>query len=109
VAAQWHRLNGLLAAARGEDPELAESELRVGMNALAGLGAVGFHAQAQEELACWLATEQREEEAAALLAAARATYDKIGANGWLSRLDEWQTTHLQTLAASRTAGYPTTR
>jgi class 3 adenylate cyclase len=109
VAAQWHRLNGLLAAARGKDPELAESEMRTGMNALEAFGAVGFHAQAQEELARWLATEHRDEEAAPLLTAARATYDRIGANGWLSRLDEWQTAHLQTPAASRTVGYPTTR
>ena len=109
VAAQWHRLHGLLAAARGEDPELAETEMRAGIDALAAFGAVGFHAQAQEELARWLANEHRDEEAAPLLTAARATYDRIGANGWLSRLDEWQTTHVQTLAASRTAGYPTTR
>jgi hypothetical protein len=64
VAAQWHRLRGLLAAARGDDPGFAETELRAGVDALAGFGAVGFHAQAQEELARWLTTEHREEEAA---------------------------------------------
>ena len=109
VAAQWHRLHGLLAAAHGDDPGLAETELRAGIEALERFGAVGFHAQAQEELARWLTTEHRDEEAAPLLTAARATYDRIGATGWLSRLDEWQTTHFQTPAASRTAGYPTPR
>ncbi len=109
VTAQWHRLLGLVSAARGDDPELAETEMRAGMDALAAFGAIGFHAQAQEELARWLATQHRDDEAAHLLAAARATYDEIGANGWLSRLDEWQTTHLQTPSASPTAGYPTTR
>ena len=109
VAAQWHRLLGLLAAARDEDLELAETEMRAGIGALDAFGARGFHAQAQEELGRWLVTQRRTEEAAPLLAGARATYDEIGANGWLSRLDQWQTSHLQTPAGSGTAGYPTSR
>ena len=92
VTAQWHRLRGLLAAAHGDDPRLAETELRAGVDALAAFGAVGFHAQAQEELAHWLVTQRRDDEAAPLLDAARATYAEIGAIGWLSRLDERQTT-----------------
>ena len=109
VAAQWHRLLGLLAAARGEDLKLAETEMRAGIGALDAFGARGFHAQAQEELGRWLVAQRRTDEAAPLLAGARATYADIGATGWLTRLDDWETTHLQTPAGSGTAGYPTTR
>ena len=109
VAAQWHRLNGLLAAAHGDDPELAETEMRAGIEALDSLRRGRLPRTGPGGAGRWLVTQHRDEEAAPLLAAARATYDEIGANGWLSRLDEWQTTHLQTPAASRTAGYPTTR
>jgi hypothetical protein len=89
VDAQWHRLSGLLAAARGDDPDHAETELRAGVLALAAFGAVGFHAQAQEELGRWLVDQGRDEEAAPLLDAARTTYADIGAAGWLTRLDSW--------------------
>ena len=91
VAAQWHRLRGLLAAARGDDPRTVEAAMRDGVDALAAFGAVGFHAQAQEELARWLVTQDRADEADPLLASARATYLDIGATGWLTRLDAWQT------------------
>jgi class 3 adenylate cyclase/tetratricopeptide (TPR) repeat protein len=91
VTAQWHRLRGLLAAVRGDDPEFAETELRAGIDALATFGAVGFHAQAQEELGRWLVTQSRTDEAAPLLDAARTAYAEIGAAGWLARLDTWQT------------------
>ena len=91
VTAQWHRLRGLVAAARGDDPGLAEAELRAGIDALATFGAVGFQAQAQEELGRWLITQGRGHEASPLLDAARATYVDLGANGWLSTLDAWQT------------------
>ena len=91
VTAQWHRLRGLLAAARGDDPRTVEAAMRDGVDALAAFGAVGFHAQAQEELARWLLTQHREDEADPLLASARATYLEIGATGWLTRLDAWQT------------------
>ena len=92
VAAQWHRLRGLLAAARGDDPELAETEMRAGIDALAAFGAAGFHAQAQEELGRWLATQGRAEEAVPLLDAARTTYAEIGATGWLAGLETWDST-----------------
>ena len=67
--------------------------MRCGIDALAAFGAVGFHAQAQEELARWLVTQHRDAEATPLLDAARATYADIGATGWLTRLDTWQPTH----------------
>ena len=63
VAAQWHRLRGLLAAARDDDPQTVEAAMRAGVDALAAFGAVGFHAQAQEELGRWLVTQGRADEA----------------------------------------------
>jgi hypothetical protein len=102
VTAQWHRLRGLLAAARGDDPQLAESEMLAGIEALAAFGARGFHAQAQEELARWLETRGRAGEAEPLVDAARATYAEIGAAGWLAALDAWDSTR----AVSATTSAP---
>jgi class 3 adenylate cyclase/predicted ATPase len=89
VAAQWHRLRGLVSAARGDDPEFAEAELRIGIAALEAFGAVGFAAQAQEELARWLVDQVRPGDARPLVEAARAVYTAIGAHGWLGGLDGW--------------------
>jgi hypothetical protein len=91
VTAQWHRLQGLLAGARGDDLELAETELRAGIDALRTFGASGFQAQAEEELGRWLVTQGRSDEAAPLLDSARTAYGEMGATGWLARLDSWQT------------------
>ena len=90
VAAQWHRLRGLVSAARGDDPQFAETELRAGIDALRTFGATGFQAQAEEELGRWLVTQGRTDEAAPLLDAARTTFAEIGATGWLAKLDTWR-------------------
>jgi hypothetical protein len=87
VAAQWHRLRGLVAATRGDDPLQVEAELRAGIDALDTFGAVGYRAQTQEELARWLVDQGRPDEAKPLFDAARETYIAIGAVGWLARLD----------------------
>ncbi len=89
VAAHCLVLRGQLAAARGDDPAQAEADWRAGIGGLAAFGAVGFVAQAEEELARWLASVGRADEAAELVARARATYAEIGAAGWLARLDSW--------------------
>ena len=83
--------------------------MRDGVEALAGFGAVGFHAQAQEELGRWLVTQDRVDEARSLLTTARATYAKIGATGWLTRLDAYQTTLEQPPTASLTHRQVTAR
>ena len=100
VSAQWHRLLGLLAAARGEDPALAETELRAGIDALGAYGAIGFQAQAREELGRFLITQGRDDEAESLLDAARTTYTEIGAAGWLTRLESWDSARRQTRTSS---------
>jgi len=45
-------------------------------------------ARTQEALARWLVAQGRAEDAAPLLAEARATYEKLGAAQWLLRLDQ---------------------
>ena len=87
VAAQWHRLRGLVAAARGDDPEFTETEMRTGIAALDAFGALGYRARAQEELARWLVEQGRSDEAESFFEDARTTYTDIGATGWLTRLD----------------------
>ena len=67
LRAQLHRFQGLLAAARGEDPEAA---LRAGIEALDAFGAKPDAARTRQALAEWLTAQGREDEAAELLAAA---------------------------------------
>jgi hypothetical protein len=87
VRAHWLRLRGRLGALRGDDPETVEADLRAGITELDSYGALGYRARAQEELGNWLLSQGRGTEAASLLDAARATYEEIGAAGWLARLD----------------------
>jgi hypothetical protein len=87
--AQRLRLRGLVRAARGDDPDGTEADLRDGVTALTTFGAVVDAVRAEEELARWLVSRGRAEEAEPLLASVRATYKEIGARGWLARLDEW--------------------
>jgi hypothetical protein len=96
VAAQWHRLRGLVSAARGDDSEFAETEMRTGITALGAFGAVGYRAQAQEELARWLVDQNRPDDARPLIDAARTTYTDIGATGWLAKLDAWNSSTRKT-------------
>jgi class 3 adenylate cyclase/tetratricopeptide (TPR) repeat protein len=101
VKAQLHRLQGLLGAARDDDPERVEADLRAGVAALDAFGAVGLCAQAKEELGRWLVGQRRGAEAQALLEQARATYADIGAVGWLARLNAWHEPGTGQLALSR--------
>ena len=87
VRAHWMRLRGLFGALRGDDPVAIEADLRAGIAELDAYGAVGYRARAQEELGRWLSSQGRGTEAVPLLEAARATYEEIGAAGWLARLD----------------------
>ena len=89
IAAQWHRLRGLIGAARGDDPQRVEADMRIGIDGLATYGAIGHRARAQEELGRWLVEQHRADDAEPLLEAARTTYRDIGANGWLTKIDAW--------------------
>lgn len=87
VKAQVLRLRGLIAADRGDDAAVVEVDLRAGIAALDHFGAQGLHARAEEEFGRWLASQGRTSEAEPLLAEARATYEQIGAVGWLAQLE----------------------
>ena len=89
VAAHLRNLQGLVGAARGDEPVKVEADLRAGVAALADFGAVGWSARAEEDLARWLAGQGRAVDAAPHLEHARATYAQIGATGWLTRLDSF--------------------
>jgi len=97
ITAQWHRLRGLIAAARGET-QLVESALRTGIESLGEYGALGHRAQVQEELARWLVDQERPGDAQPFIDAARTTYTDIAATGWLARLDAWDTSRHSTAA-----------
>ena len=65
VAAQWHRLRGLVSAARGDDPEFAETEMRPASSPSTPSERHGYRARAQEELARWLVAQHRARRRAA--------------------------------------------
>lgn len=58
-----------------------------GVAGLTSFGAVGDAARAEEELARWLISQDRAAEAEPLLVHVHATYEQIGAPGWLARMD----------------------
>ncbi|HEY5186834.1 MAG TPA: hypothetical protein VIM19_18480, partial [Actinomycetes bacterium] len=87
VRAHLRHLQGLIEATRGDDPTLAEEDLRSGVAALADFGAAGWSARAEEDLARWLLGQGRPRDAEPHLRNARAVYEAIGATGWLRRLD----------------------
>jgi class 3 adenylate cyclase len=87
--AQRLRLQGLVRATRGDDPDKIEADLRAGVAGLTNFGAVGDAARAEEELARWLVSQGRADEAEPLLSHVRATYEQIGSRGWLAQLDRW--------------------
>ncbi|WP_347352998.1 adenylate/guanylate cyclase domain-containing protein [Intrasporangium sp.] len=82
------RLRGLVAALRGDPAGQVEADLRAGVVALRDFGAVGFAAQAQVELADWLVGQGRPSEASEHYRSALATFERIGALGWRSRLEQ---------------------
>jgi hypothetical protein len=79
------RLRGLLALARDEDGEVL---LREAIDAFDLFGAVPDAARARHALGDWLVAQGRGDEAQPLLAEARATYEELGADAWLARLEE---------------------
>ena len=100
VAAHLRHLQGLVGAARGDEPRTVEADLRAGVAALADFGALGWSARAEEDLARWLASQGRAFDAAPHLEHARATYAQIGATGWLRRLDSFISSGLAEHAGS---------
>ena len=79
------RLRGLLALARGEDPE---ADLREAEAALAAYGAPYLLARTRLELGRWLSGVGRAAEAGPLLAQARDTFVALGAVPSVAEVDE---------------------
>lgn len=82
--AELPRLRGLLAVARGEDPE---RDLRAAVAAQEAYGAPYLLAQTRYELAHWLVKQGSIEEAIGLLDQARATFSRLGAVPALEKTD----------------------
>ncbi len=94
LAALLANLRGRVGAARGDDLTAVEADLRAGVGGLDAFGAVGLAARAKEDLALWLVSGGRDEEATQLRGQARSTYQAIGAMGWLAKLDAEESAEL---------------
>jgi len=92
VHAEWLWFRGYAQLLSG-DPVAAvtgRADVSEAITRLDDFGARGMAAQAREDLGRWLVDEGSTAEAEPLLAAARTTYEEIGATGWLARLESWQ-------------------
>ena len=81
--AEHARLSGMIAAARGQDPE---EDLRAAETAHVAYGAPFLLARTRHELAAWLVSQGRGSEAAPLIEQARATYTQLRAAPHLEAL-----------------------
>jgi len=95
--AEVPRLRGMLAAARGEDPE---ADLRAAAAAHGAYGAPYLLAQTRYELASWLLKQGSTEEASGLLDQARATFSRLGAVPAVEKTDALR----REILASSTSG-----
>jgi class 3 adenylate cyclase len=85
LAAQQARYATLVTIESGQPATEVEAELRSAMETLRDLGYRYWLARAQVDLARWLGTQNREEEAARLLADARQTFIELDASADLRR------------------------
>ena len=86
VSALLLLVRGLIGAAGADTPSGVEADLRAAITALDAYGAIPMRARTQQALGEWLLGQGQVDEAAEILAAARATYQELGAAGWLARL-----------------------
>jgi tetratricopeptide (TPR) repeat protein len=86
LAAQQSRYAALLRIATGQPATDVETELRSATEILRDLGFTYWQARAQADLARWLATQHRREDAAHLLAEARRTFSELNARADLERI-----------------------
>ena len=69
-------------------PEEVEQLFTTAMREYEVWGSTVYVARARAAYGVWLTRQGRAEDAAAQLAAARHTYEELGAVGWLRELDE---------------------
>jgi hypothetical protein len=86
LTAQLLRLRGTATAAEAARAVEAEADLKAAVDALDSLGAVPYLARAQAALGGLLQAQGRADEAAPLVAAARASFERLRARHWLARL-----------------------
>ena len=94
VRAHSARFRGRLAAARGE-PDEAERGLKGGAGLFRELALPFYLAVTNLELGEWLAEQKRSEEAAALVAEATATFERLEAKPWLERAAAIEPTEIE--------------
>jgi class 3 adenylate cyclase/tetratricopeptide (TPR) repeat protein len=98
-----HRLRAeaLVGLATGVGAEATEQRLRAALDAFEVYGGVPGGARTREVLARLLADGGRVAEAETLVGEVRATYEKLGAGGWLQALDDWVSAALVRPGGSR--------
>ncbi len=89
---QTHRTRFAGLLARDDEPEVAEEALRRAIDGFERWGSPHHRARTEAELGELLRRTGRDEEAAALLAAARGTLTGLGAHAWLARIEDRETT-----------------
>jgi tetratricopeptide (TPR) repeat protein len=77
--------------AESPDDETVVTALEAGIAELAEAGSLVWEAHAHEDLGLWHLSNGRDSEAGPLLNVARATYERLGAQRWLARLDAART------------------
>ncbi|HET6166282.1 MAG TPA: adenylate/guanylate cyclase domain-containing protein [Marmoricola sp.] len=83
-----HYLRVQAMAARGPEPESVEPLLREAADAFVAWGSPLWRARTMADLGVWLGRQGADEEAEEALAAARSTYEELGAAGLLAELDQ---------------------
>ncbi len=86
LAAQRARYAALMSIASEQSDTDIEAELRSAVESMRDLGYKYWHARAQTDLAGWLRTQDRREEAEGLLAEARETFSELDARADLERI-----------------------
>jgi len=75
-------------ASQDSEPEAVEPLLREAAESFEALGSPLWCARAMADLGVWLGRQGADEAAGEALAAARSTYEELGANGLLAELDQ---------------------
>ncbi len=88
LAAQHARLHGLMGIADGAPAEVVECHLRTAIAEARAWHSTPALARCQADLGTWLTRQGRADEAAELLAEARAAFEQLGAAAWLADLNE---------------------
>ena len=81
------RMRGLCAGLDGDKPASVEQHFRSSIDDARAWKSPVAEARARADLAVWLTQQGRGAEAGELLAAARATFDRLGAVRWAEQLD----------------------